>query len=302
MRKKINKLPLISIILNSHNGSKYLSTSINSAIKQKYKNWELIIFDNNSTDNTSSIIKKYKNKDKRIRSFKSSKLLNLYDARNKAIEKARGDYISFLDSDDWWEKNKLYDQINLLKKERVNVVYSNLYIFNEMKKKYYIFSKENLYNGKITQLLLNNFKMPILTTLLRKKIFKFQKFDKRFNIIGDFDFFTKISLKEKIISTNNPLAYYRIHQSNLTSKRLDLNIKELEIWIKENIDKKRFKKFSFKKLKMFVNTLKIKKLFLDGENIKALISIMRGPYYFKKFKFLPFLFVPKIITKKILSK
>ena len=96
----------------------------------------------------------------------------MYNARNLA-KKTNGSLISFLDADDWWSKNKLKRQVEFLElNKEYNIVYSNLYLFNEKKNKISLFSKKKLYNGKITQLLLDDFKMPILTTMLRKKNFK----------------------------------------------------------------------------------------------------------------------------------
>ena len=95
----------------------------------------------------------------------------MYNARNLAIKKAKGSLITFLDADDWWLKDKLDEQVKFLEKNKdINIVYSNLFLFNEKKNNISLFSKDKLYNGKITQLLLNDFKMPILTTMIRKKI------------------------------------------------------------------------------------------------------------------------------------
>ena len=85
------KLPLVSIIMNCHNGDLYLKESLKSVLKQKYKNWELIFWDNCSTDNSKQIIKKLK--DKRIKYFFSGKFNTLYKSRNLAIKKAKGKYI-----------------------------------------------------------------------------------------------------------------------------------------------------------------------------------------------------------------
>ena len=99
---KTKYFPLVSVILNCHNGEKFLDKSVQSILKQTYKNWELIFIDNYSTDNTSSIINKIK--DKRIKYFRTRKLYKLYKARNIAVSKAKGDLISFIDADDWWFK------------------------------------------------------------------------------------------------------------------------------------------------------------------------------------------------------
>ena len=99
-KNKNKKLPLVSIILNCYNSAKFLKKSINSVVGQSYQNWELIIFDNFSSDNTKLEVLKFK-KIKKIRYFKSKKLFNLYHARNLAIEKAKGSLITFLDADDW---------------------------------------------------------------------------------------------------------------------------------------------------------------------------------------------------------
>ena len=112
LKNNLKKSPLVSVIMNCHNGEQFLKKSIDSIIQQNYKNWELIFFDNVSNDNSKKILKNYK--DKRIKYFKSNKYLKLYAARNKAISYAKGKYISFLDTDDLWRKDKIKKQIRLL--------------------------------------------------------------------------------------------------------------------------------------------------------------------------------------------
>ena len=87
----MNNKPIISIIMNCYNGEAFLNEAINSITKQTFENWELIFFDNNSKDNSEKIVKSFK--DSRIKYFKSDRLLNLYDARNLAVNKTNGDYI-----------------------------------------------------------------------------------------------------------------------------------------------------------------------------------------------------------------
>ena len=298
MIKKTNFKPLVSIIINCHNASEFISKSVKSVFNQTYKNWELIIYDNNSKDKTFSVIKKFI-KNKRVKYYKSKLFLNLYDARNLALKKCKGEFISFLDADDWWAKNKLKKQIKFVSKNNhINIIYSNLYLFDQKKNKKQIFSKERLYNGKITQQLLDSFKMPILTTLIRKKIFKKYKFDKSYNIIGDFDLFIRVSLREKILSMPEPLAFYRVHSSNMSSRRLDLNISELENWVIKNKDKKEFKYFNLSKIYKKIKILKIKNSLLLGNKMKTIMEIVKSPIALNNFKFLPFVFLPNIFVKK----
>ena len=91
--------------MNCYNGEKYLDKSIKSVLGQTYKNWELIFWDNNSSDNSYKIFKKFK--DKRLKYFRSKSYQKLYQARNEAIKKCKGQYITFIDTDDWWLKTKL---------------------------------------------------------------------------------------------------------------------------------------------------------------------------------------------------
>ena len=267
------KSPLVSIIVNCFNGERYLGQCIKSIIDQTYRNWELIFWDNCSTDKSLKIIKKHK--DKRIKIFKSKTFNNLYNARNLAIKKTKGTLITFLDADDWWSKNKLKKQVKFLEKNKnYNIIYSNLFLFNEKKNKVFLSSKKKLYNGEITQLLLDNFKMPILTTMIRKKIFSKFSFDKNYNIIGDFDLFIRMSLREKIFSIQEPLAFYRIHDSNMTTKKIELNITELERWFKKNYKNKNFRKYNFSNVKKMIQSLKIKQHCISGNVINVFLNYL----------------------------
>ena len=85
--------PLVSVIMNCYNGETYLKEAIESILSQSYKNWEIIFWDNLSTDDSKKIISKFN--DKRIKYFCSKKFLNLYHARNLAVNKASGEYLCF---------------------------------------------------------------------------------------------------------------------------------------------------------------------------------------------------------------
>ena len=253
----INKTdPLISIIMNCHNGEKFLRQSIKSILNQNYKKWELIFWDNKSTDNSKKIILSYK--DKRIKYFKSKIFTNLYRARNLAIKKAKGKYIGFLDTDDWWVKKKLYYQINLIKKnENTNFIYSNFYVYDQKINSRKLYCDYKMPNGKITQNLLNDYNVGILSVLMNRKFFLKNNFNQNYNIIGDFDFFLNLSIKENFHCIQKPLAYYRIHENNY-SKRVKVYSDELGNWLK--INSKKFKKmqYSLNNIRYYFYKLKLK--------------------------------------------
>jgi len=131
----------ISVIVNCYNGEKFIFKSVNSILNQTHSNYEVIFFNNASTDNSENIIKKFKNK--KIKIFKSKKLLKLYNARNKAIKHATGQFIAFLDVDDWWNKNKLEKQLRTMLKENSEICFSNFFIHKNKKKNYLKIRKKN---------------------------------------------------------------------------------------------------------------------------------------------------------------
>ncbi len=251
-----NSKPFVSIIMNCYNGEKYLKKSIQSVINQTYKNWELIFWDNQSIDKSKQILESFS--DKRIRYFKSKKFRSLYDARNFAIKKANGKYICFLDTDDWWFKKKLFFQVNLIKKNpKIKFIFSNLYLYFQRKKIKKLYFREQIPNGKITQFLLENYLIGILTVMIKKDLFNRRKFDKSYNIIGDFDFFINLSLKENFYCIQKPLAYYRVHDENY-SKKTKETISEIKRWIKINSLKYKMMNYSLTKIKYDYFKLKLK--------------------------------------------
>lgn len=103
----------VSVIIPVHNSEKYIQECINSVINQTYKNLEIIIIDDKSTDNSVNIIKNIK--DKRIKLIELSINSGAAIARNKGIETSTGDYICFLDSDDYWKLKKIEKQVKYIK-------------------------------------------------------------------------------------------------------------------------------------------------------------------------------------------
>jgi len=281
----------LSIIIVNYNGEKFLKNCIESIIQQTYSNWEIIFWDNISTDNSKKIIDSFS--DDRIHYFKAKKFTKLYEARNFAIEKAKGEYITFLDVDDWWLPKKLEKQINLFKKNNyINMIYSNFYVFENKSKKKKYFLKSLLPEGHITQKLLKNYQIGILSVMVKSKIFNNFLFRTDFDIIGDFDFFLKLSTSGEIKCIQEPLAVHRLHGSNLSTLKIDQFILELSSWIEANKDHQLYKKYDFSGVSLFLQCLKIKKHILERSLLDAVKEIFKGPLSVRKLKFIRFLFLP----------
>jgi len=111
---------LVSIIMPAYNCGDFIEITLNSVIAQSYKNWEVIVVDDCSTDNTSFVVKEYAKKDERIKYNKLDKNSGAAVARNTAVDLANGKYIAFLDSDDVWVPEKLQKQIRFMKENGYN--------------------------------------------------------------------------------------------------------------------------------------------------------------------------------------
>lgn len=105
---------LVSIITPSYKSKRFISEAINSVLAQTHQNWEMIIVDDCSPDNSNELIEQYLKKDNRIKLIKLKKNNGPAVARNKAIEEAKGRYIAFLDADDIWKPRKLEKQIEFI--------------------------------------------------------------------------------------------------------------------------------------------------------------------------------------------
>ena len=116
---------LVSIITPVYNGSATIKKTIESVINQTYKNFEMIIVNDASDDDTDKIIKNYEKKDNRIKLVTLSKKSGASVARNKAISKAKGKYIAFLDGDDLWKKDKLEKQIKFMEENNIYFSYTD---------------------------------------------------------------------------------------------------------------------------------------------------------------------------------
>jgi glycosyltransferase involved in cell wall biosynthesis len=158
-------IPIVSIVIPTYNHSNFLSKALESVLDQTYKNWEVIIIDNNSTDDTNKVINKYD--DPRIKYLKINNNGVIAKSRNLGIETAKGDWIAFLDSDDWWTNDKLETCLSKIDKT-VDLIYHNLEIkYNKSKSNFKkeFFKKKEFLKGR-------QLKKPILIDLLESGIIK----------------------------------------------------------------------------------------------------------------------------------
>ncbi len=296
-----NSNPLISVIMNCHNGEKYLRQSIESVISQSYKNWELIFWDNKSNDNSANIFKSYD--DNRLKYFYSSSKTTLYKARNLSIQKAQGEFLTFLDTDDFWSSKRLQKIRDFfLENSEINFIYGNYYILNEkLSTKKIAYKNSNLISGKIYNSLLDRYTIGLVSICFKKKIFL--KFDERFDIIGDFDAIMKISQKNSFGVIKEPLAFYRLHEKNFSLLNKDKHYEELTIWYNENLkNNDKIEKLVKVKFETQINELKILSLILKKNKTEALKLIFKTCSFLKKIRFALFLILPDQVLKKFINR
>ena len=223
--------PLVSVIMNCYNGEKYLHKAINSVLSQTYRNWEIIFWDNCSTDGSSKIFKSYK--DKRLKYFSAPTHELLYCARNYAIEKSEGKFLAFLDVDDWWLSTKLEQQLPLYADQSVGLVYSNFYWKNEIKGGEYIAHKNQLPHGFVFNEIMQNYVVGLLTIIVRRVAFEQlqPRFNSTYNVIGDFDFAVRLAKIWKFAAIQEPTAYCRWHGGNLQISGNGQHLEELQQWV-----------------------------------------------------------------------
>ena len=113
------KNSLVSIIVPTYNVREYIGTTIESVLAQTYDNWELLIVDDASADDTVAVIEGSVGELDRVRVFRLEKNVGAGEARNVGIREAKGRYIAFLDADDWWYPTKLEDQVGFMQEKSI---------------------------------------------------------------------------------------------------------------------------------------------------------------------------------------
>lgn len=122
---------LVSIIMPAFNSARFISDAIESVVFQTYTNWELLIVDDHSSDETTKVVEQYVHKDGRIKLTSNRTNLGSAKSRNKALAMARGRFLAFLDSDDRWRSDKLHLQLHFMQQSRCGFSFTAYQIVNE---------------------------------------------------------------------------------------------------------------------------------------------------------------------------
>lgn len=215
----MEKEPLVSIVMPLYETEKYLQETIDSVLEQSYENWELIIVDDCSKDNSFSIALQNSADDSRIKAYQQKNNQGAAAARNRAIQVAKGDYLAFLDSDDIWLSNKLEKQISFMIENNLSFTCSYYGKINENSKTLRTVKKSPS-QLNYNKLLLN---CPGNSTVIYsvKALGKTQipNIKKR----NDYLMWLRVIKKAgKIHTLPETLAYHRIRTGSISQKKLTL--------------------------------------------------------------------------------
>jgi len=222
-------MPKVSILMNCFNGEKYLREAIDSVISQTYKDWELIFWDNQSSDVSSKIVKSYN--DSRIKYHMAPTHTSLYLGRSAALKLCTGQYLAFLDCDDLWFPEKLSKQLKVFDSDpEVVLVHSNTIFFNSNIGKGRVFNKRKRSSGRIFEEIIKSYYISLETVMVRMDTISANRIDfADFNLIGERDFLSAVSFYGKVQYLDEVLAKWRIHNNNLSKSLSKDHPKELKL-------------------------------------------------------------------------
>lgn len=247
-------MPKISVIIPTYNRADLLPRAINSVLNQTFKDFELIIVDDGSTDNTKEIVSEYLKKDNRIKYIYQENSGGPAKPKNVGIKNSKGKYIAILDSDDEWFPKKLKIQLDCYEKNlnnNIGLIGCGGIKISKNEKKY--IQPNYFLPIKSKELLERCIPFSSSSILIKRSVFNtIGLFDENFKSADDRDLYIRINQLYNFIFVQKPLFYYFIHDNNISSKdNKDLRINEQEKIIEKH--KKIYKKHSkiyYKKIKI----------------------------------------------------
>lgn len=212
-------MPKVSVIMNCYNGESFLREAINSVISQSFTDWEIIFWDNQSTDSSAEIVKSYDNS--RIKYFRSPEFTSLGEARRNAVNVAQGEWIAFLDSDDIWRPNKLMVQMTAL--EGTDYVFAYAGILEITADGVPLRSVIPRYtSGNLLENLLNQFEVNMVTPVIRRNFLVEQKinFEPEITASEEYNIFVRLAARGHVLVQKEILGSYRVYPGSLTDRNI----------------------------------------------------------------------------------
>ena len=215
-------MPLVSIIMNIWNGAPYLREAIDSVLAQTHRDWELIAWDDCSTDNSAEIVNSYP--DPRIRYLRADKQIPLGHARNEALKEVQGEWIAFLDQDDIWVPEKLEKQLALgISSSDVGLVYCRTLSFAPSGEKR-DFDHRHEFEPLPEGAILERFFIDACFVAMSSALFRRSALDEvggippNIHMSPDYHMHLGVMQRYKARAVQNVLCYYRLHSNNMTPK------------------------------------------------------------------------------------
>ena len=286
--------PLISVQINCHNGGQFLHKAISSVYLQTYKNWEIIFWDNASSDQSVKIARSF---DQKVKFFSNKEKKNLGEVRDLASRKAKGKYLTFLDCDDEWLPLKLEEQVKLFQSNsKLGLVYGVANIINEKDKDLGLSNIKKIPKGIVFEnLLKENFIIFSSAMVEKKKFFNSGGFPKKFRDSTDYWTFLKIAQKFEIDALDEVCCKCRVHQNNLSNKQRIISVEESILTLKSFLPNKSVEKnLKYHHVSLAIAFLKERKYY------SSIITLMRYNLWFL-FAIRVYYFSIKFINIKLLK-
>ncbi len=212
-------MPRVSVIIPTYNRANYICEAIDSVLSQTYTDYEIMVIDDGSTDNTKGVLQPYSSKIKYL--FQENR--GIAAARNYGIRNSTGEFIAMLDSDDQWLPEKLKIQVATISSNpELAFVCSGSYVIDGDGKIIDIWKKSRKLNSETFDNLYKKDFVLTLTVLLRRTHFEaIDGFDDEYKVSQDYELWLRLAKRYKFYYINLPLAKYRIHGWNITLTNID---------------------------------------------------------------------------------
>ena len=223
----IRETPLVSVLMTAYNREKYIEEAIESVLASTYLNWELIILDDGSKDNTVGLANAYAIKDDRVKVFQNEKNLGQFKNRNKIVDYAQGKYLKYLDSDDMIYPYGL-EQLVYYMEQFPEAGYGLCSIDQDNEKLFPLFlTPEETYKRHFLEKKQVFHKAP-LSSIIRTDVFKKLGGFPHEAVSGDFAMWCELSLKTSVVLMPRGFVWYRVHEEQEMQKTRDSVFVEFE--------------------------------------------------------------------------